>query len=261
MYARQTPPASTPGSSRTSIESTSTLRSVSSTAPPNGAQPRSSHRNTPTRSTAAAARRNALREFYAIGQDRYTAGVAPSDIDRPDFRPEVWLDKFVKESKSRDVLNKENTLLHEIRTLDGEGKALVYDNYSKLISATETIQSMRGNIDPLRPTTSALEPAVAHIADVSTTLIATLSERRRKTASDEMASNGTGHTAKEKAEFLRVIVDAPRHIQELLEMGDVEKAQADWDILEPVLNRFNSIKGVDKIMEDCIDALNTKKRT
>ncbi|KAK9376413.1 Vps51/Vps67-domain-containing protein [Lipomyces chichibuensis] len=255
MSARQTSTASTPASSRrTSTESISTLRSVSSAAP-NGAHSRSTHRGTPTRSTAAAARRHALREFYAIGQDRYTAGVPPSDIDRPDFRPEVWLDKFVRDNKTKEVLSKENTLLHEIRTLDGEGKALVYDNYSKLISATETIQSMRGNIDPLRPTSSTLEPAVAHIAEVSTTLIATLSERRRKNASEDMASNGTGHSNKEMSEFLRVVVDAPRRIRELVQKGDVEKARADWDIIEPVLNRLKGIKGVDKIMEDCINAL------
>ncbi|KAK9388413.1 Vps51/Vps67-domain-containing protein [Lipomyces mesembrius] len=261
MSARQKSTASTPASSRrTSTESTSTLRSVSSLAP-NGAHLRSSHRGTPTRSTAAAARRHALREFYAIGQDRYTAGVPPSDIDRPDFRPEVWLDKFVRENKTKEVLNKENTLLHEIRTLDGEGKALVYDNYSKLISATETIQSMRGNIDPLRPTTSALEPAVAHIAEVSTTLIATLSERRRKNASEEVASNGNGHSSKEKSEFLRVIVDAPRRIRELVQKGDVEKARADWEIIEPVLNRLKGINGMDKIMEDCINSLKAEERT
>ncbi|KAJ8097996.1 Vps51/Vps67-domain-containing protein [Lipomyces tetrasporus] len=259
MSAIQTPLASAPASARTSLESTSTIRSVSSSAP-HGAQLRSTHRVTPTRSTAAAARRHALREFYAIGQDRYTAGVPPSDIDRPDFRAEVWLDKFVRENKTKDVLNKENTLLHEIRALDGEGKALVYDNYNKLISATETIQSMRGNMDPLQPTTSALEPAVAHIAEVSTTLIATLSERRRKNDAEDVSSESKGFTSKEQADFLRAIVNAPRRIRELIQKGEVEKARADWDIIEPVLNKLKRINGVDRIVEDCITALKAEEK-
>lgn len=38
----------------------------------------------------------------------------------------------------------------EIKGLDGERKALVYDNYSKLISATDTIRKVRGrNFHPL----------------------------------------------------------------------------------------------------------------
>ena len=32
----------------------------------------------------------------------------------------------------------------EIRALDGERKALVYDNYSKLIAATDTIRKVSG---------------------------------------------------------------------------------------------------------------------
>ena len=41
------------------------------------------------------------------------------------------------------VLRVEGGLISEIKGLDGERKALVYDNYSKLIAATETIRRMR----------------------------------------------------------------------------------------------------------------------
>lgn len=34
-------------------------------------------------------------------------------------------------------------MVTEIRGLDGERKALVYDNYSKLIAATDTIRKVR----------------------------------------------------------------------------------------------------------------------
>jgi vacuolar protein sorting-associated protein 51 len=40
------------------------------------------------------------------------------------------------------VLKVEGALVNEIRGLDGERKALVYDNYSKLITATDTIQKV-----------------------------------------------------------------------------------------------------------------------
>jgi len=41
------------------------------------------------------------------------------------------------------LLAVENELVGEVRALDGERKALVYDNYSKLITATETIKKVR----------------------------------------------------------------------------------------------------------------------
>jgi YD repeat-containing protein len=42
----------------------------------------------------------------------------------------------------KGVLSVENELVGEIRGLDGERKALVYDNYSKLIAATDTIRKV-----------------------------------------------------------------------------------------------------------------------
>ncbi|KAK9467921.1 Vps51/Vps67-domain-containing protein [Lipomyces arxii] len=235
---------------RSSTDSVNTLRSVSSTAP-NGSV--HSQRGTPVRSSAATARRNALREFYAIGQDRYRAGISASDIDRPDFKPDLWIDRFVREHKAKDLLHRENKIMHEIRTLDGEGKALVYDNYSKLISATEAIQSMRVSMDPLQPTTTALEPAVAHIAEVSTTLIATLSERRRKLAADEVQSDV--EVSKDVLKVLKTLVDAPSALSRLIDNGERAKAQAYWNTLEPALEKLEHVKGVNKIKEDCKSAL------
>ncbi|KAK9479101.1 Vps51/Vps67-domain-containing protein [Lipomyces japonicus] len=204
-----------------------------------------------TRSNAAA-RRTALHEFYALNHDRYTAGVPPSEIDRPNFQVDDWVDKFVRQHGPKAVLEKENKLLHEIRTLDGEGKALVYDNYSKLISATETIQSMRGNMDPLKPTTEALEPAVAHIAEVSTTLIATLSERRRQNAVGDSVST---LSADDKKELLDTIVRSPYWLRELKSKGEDDKANAAWQNLSIVLDKLKLVKGIDKIRESCLAAM------
>lgn len=41
-------------------------------------------------------------------------------------------------------------------SLDGERKALLYDDYSKLIAATDTIRRIRDNMGPLTPATSGL---------------------------------------------------------------------------------------------------------
>ncbi|KAK9455620.1 Vps51/Vps67-domain-containing protein, partial [Dipodascopsis uninucleata] len=211
---------------------------------------RASNRN----ASASAARRNALRAFYAIGQEEHGNGGSPSDIDRGDFKADAYIDKLVRENGVNELLAKENKLLHEIKTLDGEGKALVYDNYSKLISATQTIQKMRGSMDPLQPTTSALSPAIEHIAEVSTTLISTLSEKRKKmTILDTDANRKL--TAKEKAETIRMILEAPNRISELMNAGEVGKAQQEWSAMEPALLLLSSFKGVDKIRQQCIDAL------
>ena len=55
------------------------------------------------------------------------------------------MSKKLAEENLEGLLKCEANLIGEIRGLDGERKALVYDNYSKLIGATETIGKVRFN--------------------------------------------------------------------------------------------------------------------
>ena len=62
------------------------------------------------------------------------------------------MDKLVKERNLATLIVLENDLVQgtliqivikvDIRNLDGERKSLVYDNYNKLIAATETIRKV-----------------------------------------------------------------------------------------------------------------------
>lgn len=120
-----------------------------------------------------AARRNraALREYYNLkkttgaggstpvlevteafegsnGTDAFHAGilsnseVPPSEMDAHNFDPEAYVQKTLQESGLEDLLRIYTRVLTETRALDAEKKSLVYDNYSRLITATETIRKV-----------------------------------------------------------------------------------------------------------------------
>lgn len=65
-----------------------------------------------------------------------------SELDGPDFDPEEHVSKVVAESSLEELLRLYTRVVGEVRALDAEKKALVYDNYSKLITATETIRKV-----------------------------------------------------------------------------------------------------------------------
>lgn len=56
--------------------------------------------------------------------------------------------RVLKEKTLAELLVTYGGVLREIGALEAEKKALVYDNYSKLISATEMIGRLRGGMDP-----------------------------------------------------------------------------------------------------------------
>jgi vacuolar protein sorting-associated protein 51 len=68
--------------------------------------------------------------------------VPTSEIDSDGFDPDAYVKSKLKDSSLEELLKTYTRVLGEIRALDAEKKALVYDNYSKLITATETIRKV-----------------------------------------------------------------------------------------------------------------------
>ena len=66
-----------------------------------------------------------------------------SELDAEGFDAAAWVERKLEESGLEELLRLYTSVLGEIRALDAEKKALVYDNYSKLITATDTIKKVR----------------------------------------------------------------------------------------------------------------------
>jgi hypothetical protein len=98
-----------------------------------------------------------LREYYnlrAAAAPRIEvpdSEVPSSDLDAADFNADEYVAKVVAGSSLEEMLRLYTRVVGEVRALDAEKKALVYDNYSKLITATETIRKVN---QPIQPTTS-----------------------------------------------------------------------------------------------------------
>jgi len=142
--ASPSPPPSltirSPPSSRTSLDLPAATNSPLS-------RPANSRRN-----------RAALRDYYGIKSSGDDASSTPDgapeatpqqlatvlgDLDRDGFDAATYVKRLLETESLESVLKVEGALVSEIRGLDGERKALVYDNYSKLIAATDTIQKVR----------------------------------------------------------------------------------------------------------------------
>ncbi|KAI9758531.1 MAG: hypothetical protein M4579_003023 [Chaenotheca gracillima] len=203
--------------------------------------------------------RVALRDYYniktagAAQQEQQQSGpdgpndaheVQDSELDRPGFDAEQYVQEVLGREGLDGVLRIESRLVNEIRSLDGERKALVYDNYSKLIAATDTIRKMRTNMDPLFPTTSTLSPAVSHIAETASTLAASL-----QTASGSSSiGSGSGRPPsasqrRRQREAVRYALETPERLKRLISAGKVEEARKDFQAVEVVLGKWEATDG------------------
>lgn len=137
---RRLPPSTPTSSGRPSFETTR-----SGIASPEPASSAALPPLPPLPPTSKRANRAALREFYKLRAPRIAIGgseVPAGDLDDPDFNADDYVARVVDNSGLEDVLRLYTRVVGELRALDAEKKALVYDNYSKLITATETIRKV-----------------------------------------------------------------------------------------------------------------------
>ncbi|KAL1582293.1 hypothetical protein WHR41_08986 [Cladosporium halotolerans] len=231
--------------------STSTDRSASLTRQPGSAAPGNQRRN-----------RAALRDYYGLKADpkpsSRNASPAPppldpeleSELDKPGFSSTEYVSSLLASSDLETVMRTVASLASEIRSLDGEKKALVYDNYSKLISATETIARMRASMEPLTPATATLAPAVEHIAETSAALSGALREQH---------GSGSGSEAERKAQeqraTVRWVLDAPGRLRGLIDAGKREDAEEEWKKVSGLLDKWETVAGVQEVRKACEEAM------
>jgi hypothetical protein len=147
----------------------------------------------------------------------------------------------------------------EIRNLDSDRKSLVYDNYSKLLSATSTIRRMRGNMDPLAPTTHTLGPAMAHIAETAASLSSAMQALPAKPQGlgidiqieGEAETKAESATKQKQKDTVRWVLDTPRRLQEMIDQEQDEEAEQEWEDISKILDKWDGVPGVQELRQRC----------
>ncbi|KAL8949867.1 MAG: hypothetical protein Q9222_004060 [Ikaeria aurantiellina] len=175
-----------------------------------------------------------------------------SELDTPGFNAETYVQKLLEKESLAGILKVEKGLVDEIRALDGEKKALVYDNYSKLIGATDTIRKMRSNMDPLTPTTSTLAPAISHIAETAASLAKTVPNNVNSEEDEAKVKK------RRQRETVRWVLAAPDRLRRLVAEGKKEEAVADWEEVRRLLEKWEGVQGAEEVKGQCLEVMSAE---
>ncbi|KAL3426326.1 hypothetical protein PVAG01_03118 [Phlyctema vagabunda] len=188
--------------------------------------------------------------------------VAESELDSAHFVGDAYVRACLETQPLGELLRTYNGVLADMRALDAEKKALVYDNYSKLIAATETIRRMRDNMDPLNPMANTLDPAIRDIYERAIAI------RDRLRAELEGQGHGNGHgrdwkedeSRRKKRELVTRVLDTPQRVRELVESAAREDAEKEWSPVRKLLERWleRGVGGPE--VKDCLDDGNAALR-
>ncbi len=171
--------------------------------------------------------------------------------------------ELLKTAGLRDILKIESALVSEIRTLDGERKALVYDNYSKLIKAVGTIAEMQKGMhkdsqrdrlaNVLGKQNSQQPVGLDGVKEVGEKLDGLLKVMKELSPGEEAKTEYQAASIQQKRqkETVKWALAAPGQLQRLLDEGRRKEAEQLHASLLDTLRTWAGVDGVDELRRTC----------
>ncbi|KAL3158433.1 hypothetical protein ABBQ38_010667 [Trebouxia sp. C0009 RCD-2024] len=157
-------------------------------------------------------------------------GSRGSGLDSAAFDADRYLSQLLRGTRLDGLLSKHVEMSTEIKVLDSDMQMLVYENYNKFISATDTIRSMKSNVDGMDGNMHQLKTVIDSVATRSNAVNSKLQLRRDHV---EELNQVRGLLFK-----LQAIFDLPKRLHTALEQGAVEIAVNAFADAAPLLKRY-----------------------
>jgi len=186
-------------------------------------------------------RRDMLRGYYGTTEDLKHKDIY--DINEAYFQHEKYLDKLFKDKSLHELMDKESEIIKQIRSLDSEMQTLVYENYNKFISATDTIKKMKNDFRKMEDEMNKLDNTLMSVTQFSDKVNTALHEKR-----SHISQLSGVHTLLHKLQFL---FELPNRLKKCMELKQYALAVRYYMKARDVLNKYKHMSSFQGIHSDC----------
>ncbi|KAJ0389459.1 hypothetical protein ATCC90586_011391 [Pythium insidiosum] len=120
-----------------------------------------------------------MSSYYGM-QDKESEAESQRNIDSPGFDAAVFVRELLQSKGLQELFTADDRLIKEIKELDTNMQMLVYENYNKFISATDTIRKMKTNVASMESEVEKVVKAMDVITDRSESINVALAPHRSK---------------------------------------------------------------------------------
>uniref|UniRef100_A0A8C7T5R4 Vacuolar protein sorting-associated protein 51 homolog n=1 Tax=Oncorhynchus mykiss TaxID=8022 RepID=A0A8C7T5R4_ONCMY len=188
-----------------------------------------------------------LKLYYGLNEEGKTVDQAesmnPCDINGTHFDPEVYLNKLRRECSLGELMDQETCMVKQIRSLDSDMQTLVYENYNKFISATDTIRKMKNDFKKMEDEMDCLSTNMAAITEFSAHISGTLQDQHA-----QITKLSGVHTLLRKLQFL---FELPARLNKCLELQAYSQAVSSHRRARCVLQQYSHMPSFRGIQDDC----------
>ncbi|XP_052862524.1 vacuolar protein sorting-associated protein 51 homolog isoform X1 [Anopheles cruzii] len=175
----------------------------------------------------------------------------PYDMDGPAFDADRYLQKLLKECSLKQIMDTEAGIVRQTQTLHSDMQTLVYENYNKFISATDTIRKMKTEMNLLETEMNLLMVNMESITDFSERITDTLQGTR-----SQLTRLSGKHQLLKKLQFLSSL---PSKLKTLIEEENYQQAVQEYSHAQKVLQQYGQQPSFQGIQDDCVKILDELK--
>ena len=172
-------------------------------------------------------------------EDAESAARAAHDIDSTNFSVNNYVTEQLSKSPLPDLMAFQNQMSAETRSLDRDMQDLVYNNYNKFISATDTIRRMRDSVGEMEASMSRLGSEMRAMGGSSALVNENLQENRGKIESLVGVKR-----LLVKLEFL---FELPMRLRRAMELDALAQAVRYFTTVRAVLQKYDSMPSIHAI--------------
>ncbi|KAF3421725.1 hypothetical protein E2986_08754 [Frieseomelitta varia] len=179
----------------------------------------------------------------------------PYDINGQHFNPDMYFQKLLKECTLKQIMDHEAEIIKNTQILHSDMQTLVYENYNKFISATDTIRKMKTDFKEMEDNMDLLAKNMDSITSFSEQISSTLQGTRQ-----QIAKLSSVHTLLKKLQFLFKL---PGNLKDKMNEENYAQAVQDYIHAQRVLNQYGnmpSFQGIQKDCEDIVEELKSRLR-
>eukprot|EP00514_Thraustochytrium_sp_LLF1b_P006554 CAMPEP_0184532946 /NCGR_PEP_ID=MMETSP0198_2-20121128/14461_1 /TAXON_ID=1112570 /ORGANISM="Thraustochytrium sp., Strain LLF1b" /LENGTH=795 /DNA_ID=CAMNT_0026925623 /DNA_START=11 /DNA_END=2398 /DNA_ORIENTATION=+ len=174
-----------------------------------------------------------LENYYGVSEDGAEGGDAVRDLDSDSLNPATYVAGQLQSAGMAELLVKDDQLVQEVHTLDADMQLLVYDNYSKFISATDTIRNMKDNVDRIEGEIDSLVAKVDNIGRVAGDMNQRMAPKRSKIEKLVGLQN--------LIRKLNFLFDLPQRLKNCIEKGAPARAALYFKRAVPILQKHSEV--------------------
>ena len=180
------------------------------------------------------------------------SGSVPA-IDTAAFDAEKYVERLVETTRLDALQGKCVEMASEIKSLDSDMQMLVYENYSKFITATDTIRRMKSNVEGMEERMAELQATIASTSARSDAVNSKLGAHREQI--EQL------HGVRNLIKKLQAVFDLPQRLRTCIDRNAIALAVRYYARAAPLLDKYGeegAFVGVKEEAEEAVVEITAK---